>query len=316
MKQGGHQKVSGRFWGKTRESGFTIVETLIVLAVSGSLFVSAVVLISGRQGKTEFSTAINSLQQQLQQVVNETASGYYPNRGDFKCSGSGGALTFMGVSNGQGTNSGCIFLGNAVQVGLGSGKESQLGLLPLVGLQYQAGTSAVQQISQTKLRAVYPANLTESGFDATTIDQMQYGLAPAASNRSSDCGGGTGIPGGMCYVKNNVPARTGIMAFVSGDSAGNIVATNSNGDLAGSQVFSLYAVTYNAGGGNTGGTNEDLTSASKAIGNNAAFTSSGLVAVDKVSICVASATTDQSGLLTIDSGLHVNLQIKSGTVCA
>lgn len=313
MKQGGHQRVSGRFWGKTRESGFTIVETLIVLAVSGSLFVSAVVLISGRQGKTEFSTAINSLQQQLQQVVNETASGYYPNRGDFKCSGSGGTLSFTGVSNGQGTNGGCIFLGNAIQVGLGSGKESQLGLLPLVGLQYQTGTlSAVQQISQTKLRAVHPANLTESGFDATTVDQMQYGLAPAASNQSADCGG---IPGGMCYVKSNVAARTGIVAFVSGDSAGNIVATNGNGDLAGSQVFSLYAVTYNAGN-NTGGTNEDLTSASRVIGNNAAVGTSGLVAVDKVSICVASATTDQSGLLTIDSGLHVSLQIKSGAVCA
>jgi prepilin-type N-terminal cleavage/methylation domain-containing protein len=314
MKQGGHKKVSVGRVGLAVERGFTIVETMIVLAVTGSLFVSAVVMISGRQNKTEFSTAINSLQQQLQQVVTQTSSGYYPSRGDFSCTASGSTLSFTNTSRSQGTNTGCIFLGNAIQVGLNS-NSSQLGIVPLVGLQNSSGTP-VQTIANAKPRAVYPAGGTESGFDATTTDVMQYGLAPAASNQSSVCGGGAGVTGGMCFVSSGVPYRTGIVAFVSGDNAGNIVATNSNGDLAGSQQFSLYSVKYNAGG-NIGGTNESLTNASLAIGNNAVNSTNGLlVHADKVSICIASATTDQSGLFTIDSGLHVSLQIRSGTVCA
>ena len=76
MKQGGYPKGTG---------GFTIVETLIVLAVSGLLLISAIVMISGRTNKTQFTTAANDLKQSLEQVINEISSGYFPNANNFQC---------------------------------------------------------------------------------------------------------------------------------------------------------------------------------------------------------------------------------------
>src|ERR1700761_7227045 len=125
MKRGGH---------RTATAGFTIIEVLIVLAISSALLISAAALISGRQAKTEFMTGINNTQQQIQQIINETASGYYPNAGNFTCTGSlvGGVVSFSNAASQQGTNAGCIFMGKAIQFGLGSSGDdaSTLGVLP------------------------------------------------------------------------------------------------------------------------------------------------------------------------------------------
>lgn len=114
MKLGGHRRGS---------RGFTIVETLIVLAVTGILFVSAVLLVGGKQNKTEFTVAINNAKQQIQQVINETQSGFAG--GTIQCSaGQPPDLTTPGT--------GCIFMGKVIQFGLQS-DNSQLSVYPIVG---------------------------------------------------------------------------------------------------------------------------------------------------------------------------------------
>jgi prepilin-type N-terminal cleavage/methylation domain-containing protein len=291
-------------------AGFTIVEVMIVLAVSGFMFVAAVLLINGRQGRTQFVTAINSLQQELQQTINETSSGYYPNNGSIKCVGSvSSSPTLTSVAgSGQGTNSGCLFLGKAIQFGLGTSSpaSNELGVLTLVGNQYQTdGSSAVLTLAQSKPRAVYPAPGELSVPNGSLTVDLQNGLSVATS--SSVCGVGRG---GMCYIKSGAPTATGIVAFVAGDSTGNIASNDSSGNLKpGSEQYSLYGVSP------TSAPNQGLDLATKYVGNNAANTTTGLVSVDSVSICIASATNSQSGLITIDAGLHVDLQMKSGTTC-
>ena len=101
--------------------GFTIVEVMVVLAVSGAMLFTAAALIDGRQAKTEFTTGIDDEQQQLQEIIGEAASGYYPNGHDFKCTSPGNQpVSFLSGSQQQGTNAGCIFLGKLVQFGLAS----------------------------------------------------------------------------------------------------------------------------------------------------------------------------------------------------
>ncbi len=300
MRQGGHRAASG---------GFTIVEVMIVLAVTGIMFVAAAILINGRQNKTEFTTGINDLQQQLQQIANETASGYYPNNSNFVCKSSAiGPVTFTPGSNKQGTNGGCIFMGKALQFGLGAAAAaSSLGILPIVGNQYQASSTApVLTVAQARPRAVYPG-VAESGVPNTSItDYMENGLSVAASNNA--CGVGLG---GICYIDaaSSSKVATGIIAFISGDSSGNIAVSNGGSGLqAGSQQMSLYGVS-----GST--PNRTLGQASDAIGGTSSPYVSKLHAASSASICIASATTNQSGLISLDSGLRITLTIKMGLTC-
>src|SRR5438874_1617208 len=89
---------------RSRSAGFTIVEVMIVLAITGLLFLSAAALISGKQNQAAFDQAIQQLQSQIQQTMNEVSVGYYPNRNDFVCVAGGTGPLLSSGSNQQGTN--------------------------------------------------------------------------------------------------------------------------------------------------------------------------------------------------------------------
>lgn len=97
--------------------GFTIVEVMIVLAVSGAFLVSALALISGSQNKTLFNQAINDAQQQIDMMANNVANGYYEQAGSVgKCYDSGTFLRFDNTDTSErGTNGKCTFLGRVMQ---------------------------------------------------------------------------------------------------------------------------------------------------------------------------------------------------------
>jgi len=291
-------------------AGFTIVETLIVLAVTAALFIAAASLVSGRQNKTQFMTAINSLQQQLQQAINETSSGYYPNNNTFTC--SGGALnsppTFTSTAAAQGTNNGCIFLGKIIQFGLASDK-SQFGIVPVVGNQLD-GNSPSLKVARTFPRAMYPAS-GELSYVPSIITQslMQNGLTVAASNATAGCPAAPNGIAGICYISvSGTKTPTGALAFLAGDSSGNLAATSGSNLQSGSQQLSLYGV-------KTDSPNVDPAALSQAVGDYTGVVVSNLEAATSASICIASGSTNQSGLIAIDAGLNVTLQVKDGQVC-
>lgn len=105
--------------GKTTR-GYTIVEALIFLAVSGALLVSAATLISGRQERTRFSQAIDDVSQNLQDIFNDTSTGFYPSANNLRCVDLNGSptvadLQITEVSNTeQGTNKDCVFSGKLI----------------------------------------------------------------------------------------------------------------------------------------------------------------------------------------------------------
>lgn len=89
--------------------GFTVVETLIVLAITGVMFVSIVGIVSGRQSKTQFNQAANAMQTEIEQIINEVQSGYSPDTSGFTCAAN------PTPSTSQGTNGKCVSLGKVVQ---------------------------------------------------------------------------------------------------------------------------------------------------------------------------------------------------------
>lgn len=292
---------------KVANSGFTIVETLIVLAVTGTMLLMAATFVSGRQNKTQFQTAINSLQQQLQQIINQTSSGFYNNNADFSCIGTGTFVTLSNLtSKSQGSNEGCIFLGNALQFGTGAGDPaaSQLAIIPIVGKQYSGlgTTQPVQDIATAKPRAVYPLGEGIS-TGAVSSDSMQGGLTVASSNPAC-------TSGGMCYIKGALKTQTGAIVFLSGDSNGSLASVDATGQFKpGGQQFSLWGVHGSVPAQPTSNVAAD-------IGNAAANPTNGLFPADSASICIASGTTTQSGRFTITSDLHVTMQIFGSLTCS
>ena len=130
-----------------RAGGFTIIETLIVLAITSALFMAVVVTLSGRRARTEFSQSMQDIRSRIQQVVNDVGSGYYPALKDAHCidtaNGQGTAVapgTAKIVTGGaeQGTSSGCVFLGKVMQFGIAGGQLEQVRIYTAFGVRRDA----------------------------------------------------------------------------------------------------------------------------------------------------------------------------------
>lgn len=140
-----------------RMHGFTIVETMIVLAVTGMLFFSVITVMAGRQNKAQFQQSINTVKTELEQTISQVQTGYYPSTQNFKCAvgGSGNlSITSVAAGNEQGTNKDCVFFGRAIQLKING--EDRYATLPLAGLREATTFGAskakvVPQVVETKM---------------------------------------------------------------------------------------------------------------------------------------------------------------------
>lgn len=89
----------------TRQNGFTVVETLIVIAVTGMMFASVSLLVRGQISKAQYKDGAFQLQSMVNDVINDVQTGYYPNMytGSTDCTGAGQA------SSGKSTS--CVIAG-------------------------------------------------------------------------------------------------------------------------------------------------------------------------------------------------------------
>jgi type II secretory pathway pseudopilin PulG len=280
MKKGGFRKAN---W------GFTIAETMIVLAVTGAMFVAAVMLIGGRTAKTQFTTASNNLKQELEQIINETASGYFPNQGNFSCTpGVGGAPILANGSQSQGTNGGCVFLGKVVQFGASDVADNYI-TYAVAGNRLQNGTN--QEV--TTLAQAYPV-----------------AIAPGVSNNASLTGVTIQTPfengltiGKLTYNGSTATAGFALLTTLANYSAGG---SSCNGVCSSSQGLSLYAIAGTDVNAQTSKGFVDILDSGAAT----------YVPVSQVTICVNSGTTKQSALYTIGdagSSQSVTLTVQSGS---
>lgn len=71
-----------------KQTGFTIVETLIVIAVTGALFLSTSILVSGQIARYHYRSSMFQLQSVIQSQFNSVQSGFYPDSDVKDCSGT------------------------------------------------------------------------------------------------------------------------------------------------------------------------------------------------------------------------------------
>lgn len=263
--------------------GFTIAETLIVLAITGGLFVAVAITLSGRQQSTQFSQGIQEIKTQIQQVISDVSVGYYPNANNFSCTPSLTGPTFGGVATAQGENTGCTFIGKALQFRPNSPSDpEQFNILSLAGLQ-RNNTG-----DEPKTYAGAGGALPSVVPGATEVKKLQYGLTVYRVMYT----GSAANAGGVAFV-NSLSGYT----------------------LSGAQQVRLLPVK----GMNLDQTTAQGTAATNNYMKGVGFApDTDGNTITSVTICFASGGTDQSGLVTIGNNgrqLAVTLSIRGGKVC-
>jgi prepilin-type N-terminal cleavage/methylation domain-containing protein len=273
--------------GGQNSRGFTIVETLIVIAITGVLFAAIAMTLSGRQSKTEFTQAIQEIQSQIQQVISDTGTGYYPNGNNFQCVASLSGPQFSTLAaNEQGTNEGCVFLGKAIQFGVSGsvGGIEKFNVFTIAGLQHKASGDEVQTLAEALPTPIATAT---SGVNGTDKKTLLYGLTI----------------GKAYYGASNTPIGT--VAFV------NSLASYSSGSLiSGSQQVQVIPVT---------GSGLNTTEDAAALNIKSQLATSPVDPAEGVTLCFVSGGTDQTGIIKIGGSarqLSVTLDIKGTKVCS
>ncbi|HSW65907.1 MAG TPA: prepilin-type N-terminal cleavage/methylation domain-containing protein [Bacillota bacterium] len=292
-----HAVVQRRTLGDDRSRGFTVVEVMIVLIITGALFASAAILISGKQNATAFSQGIQQIQSQIQQTMNEVAIGYYPNTGNFKCSSGGSGPVITSVSpNSQGANAGCIFVGKVMQFKVHDTDPEKVMLYTVAGLQKRlSDQQESQSLSDAQPLVVAPSTLQPSLPDSSTSITMQNNLTTVANTSGPTVNG-------MWYDNGAGKVQIGAVAFTTSfpqPGAGGLLAS-------GSQQMNVVPIDTSATDASTVATVDAI---------NAKLKNSPVNPSNGVSICFASGGTQQSGLVTIGGHSHplaVTLTITNG----
>lgn len=150
--------------------GYTIVETLIFLAVSGMMFFSAIALIDGRQNRAQFTSAVRDFETQLRDVANNVSSGYFSRPSDFSCKRDPTEPVGYKINPGLDPNStgDCMLVGTVIKLGSGGVGDNlgQYSFIPMAGLRLTASNKDVASLAEAKPSAI------NAGIE---LKNLQYG---------------------------------------------------------------------------------------------------------------------------------------------
>lgn len=269
MKQGGYYA--------KKSAGFTIAETMIVLGVSAGLFLIAALYIGGKQAKTEFQVGARDIQTQLQQIINQTESGYYGTQSNSKCTLVDGDPSVTVGSGNLGSNGECIFIGKAIVV-----DSDKLYVYPLVGKRQVAGED------------------TSNPIQARATVALPSGVAPSVFI----------LPNGITLSSSSYDG-----IFTSGYARGFAILSSmadTTGADTGSQTFRLYGFNGTFELNKLADTYKNVIDNEKTLPVTNAYAQK-----KSVGLCLKSGGTIQSVLITMggDSGLALQSEIMSGALC-
>lgn len=160
--------------GKT-PAGYTVLEVMIVLAVSGVMFVIAANFINGKQAKTAFQTGVNELTAQVQAVIGEVNDGHYSDVA-FGCNDSPpNRLNIVGAgpTDTTGNSQDCTFVGKILHFSE-DGDDTRYEVLSLAGARLRSDDTAVTQLSEAKVTPIKTG--TGSALSLTVHRQVPQNL--------------------------------------------------------------------------------------------------------------------------------------------
>jgi hypothetical protein len=178
-------------WAKTlsakcrhNSGGYTMTETLIFLAVSSALFVSAMAFVSGRQERAEFQFGVQEFQNIISDVINDVSTGNYEVPESYTCTlGTGNVNISSGGSTQQGKNYNCIFIGRVMHFAP-AGEERDLHIYTVAGrrLGDPVAKTEVTNLGEA-WPTVSPINIKRMQIPVgLAIKSVKIGSAPSGSS--------------------------------------------------------------------------------------------------------------------------------------
>ena len=246
---------------KKQQFGYTIVEVMIVLAVSGMMFVIAANFINGKQQRTSFFQGSNDMGNIIQKVIDDVTNGHYSDV-SLSCTSPGGMVNVTGTSGDtQGTNPNCVFLGKLVHFYRTSPTTpiQNYEIISIADARSASGVlphPTVAMIGDLTIKAKIPQSLIVSRMtiakqSGTNIDGYSIGFVQSAgtipdpSNGKYSNGGQTvsmvyssmtnmAVPAvAGAFGPNLMPARSATICLTDGTRYANILigGANSGGQL-------------------------------------------------------------------------------------
>jgi type II secretory pathway pseudopilin PulG len=277
-------------------AGFTVIETMIVLAVTGFLFTSILATWSGRQHASEFLNSSQEVRSQIQQALSETQSGFFPSNGDFRCVSRSPHLRLDTVgTNVQGTNSDCVFLGKVIQFGIKNTNPEQFDSLIVAAERNPS--------DPTQFLALHPTVAAPSSFNPrmknlTAVHKLLFGMTTVkmVADPSSINPGGSNTAVGAIGFLSQMGVRSASGSYANG-----------------AQQIDLYAFPTTR----LHQYDQSATSTGVADAVNNALVASGVIINKPVAICFKSGVTDQYALVTIGADareMSVEMHTVNGSV--
>ncbi len=203
-------------------AGYTILEVMIVLAVTGSLFFSAALMLGGRQAQTEFSQSARDYESKIQSVVSEVTQGYYPS---VSClAPASGKVQVPSGASSTGASTGCIFLGKVMNM-----HTNATDIITVLGRQFSSGTVDVKTLNEA-----LPVKVANPSVDVTENYIHKYNLRPIRILSLGDAGtyqafgfmhqlaGGASI-----YSASDTGSRGILLYAIAGDASNNTSTSQS-----------------------------------------------------------------------------------------
>lgn len=168
-----------------KNSGYTITELMIVLAISGAMVMMAYTSINGQKNNNEFTQAVRNFENRLTDIANDVVKGYFPNTGgNQQCDVSDAGIDFSAGPVQQGGSRDCIFAGKALNFTEGS---STISLQTLASRRVQRSGDEIYSLDDLEQDDIKPAVWMDEEVELThglQIDNVKYG-SPVATDVAS-----------------------------------------------------------------------------------------------------------------------------------
>ena len=169
--------------------GYTIVEVMIVLAISGAMFLIASSFISTKQERTAFTQGVNALTTDIQDTIQEVTDGKFsdiPIGCNFTL-GSPNVLTLNVPANSQGGNPKCIFAGKFIHFSVaGTGGPAAQRYEPFSLAGGRSATTytdaKITPVTTALLGGVSLYELTSAGIVPQSLDVKQVRINGSATD--------------------------------------------------------------------------------------------------------------------------------------
>lgn len=168
--------------------GYTIVEIMIVLAISGVIFISGLALFNGQGAQVNFDQAVNDLASELSTQARSVSASQFYGVGGYICTASGNpprATLSAALDGGSGaTNSDCLSIGKVFE---SIAAANDVFIYNVLGnrLTYSGGTPLGPASS---LAEANPTIATANGVDLSTDYKLGGGLKIISSKVADSAG--------------------------------------------------------------------------------------------------------------------------------